>query len=115
MRSFLRSVCAALLVIGALKAAGDLYLTAENTVASSRLEQALYRLMELPAGPILARRPPSESRPELDSLIQQSAVKGELYAVQAQEDERQLEFNAAEKAWKQSADCLLYTSPSPRD
>jgi tetratricopeptide (TPR) repeat protein len=104
LRSFLRSVCAALLVIGALKAAGDLYLTAENTVASSRLEQALYRLMELPAGPILARRPPSESRPELDSLIQQSAVKGELYAVQAQEDERQLDFNAAEKAWKQSSE-----------
>ena len=107
MRYFLRPVGALILVVGALKvvgAAGDLYPAAENTVASSPLEQALYRLMDLPAGPILARRPPSESRPQLDSLIPQSAAKGELYAIHAQEDERQLDFSAAEEAWKQSAE-----------
>jgi lipopolysaccharide biosynthesis regulator YciM len=107
LRYFLRPVGALILVVGALKvvgAAGDLYPAAENTVASSPLEQALYRLMDLPAGPILARRPPSESRPQLDSLIPQSAEKGELYAIHAQEDERQLDFSAAEEAWKQSAE-----------
>ena len=52
----------ACVAFGVARAARNLYPAAENVVAASGLEQALYRLMPLPAGSVLARRAPSESR-----------------------------------------------------
>lgn len=93
----------ACVAFGVARAARNLYPAAENVVAASGLEQALYRLMPLPAGSVLARRAPSESRAQIDSLMKQSAATAELYSVRAQEDERQLAFDRAEKDWQQAA------------
>jgi lipopolysaccharide biosynthesis regulator YciM len=96
----------AVLIIGfeCAKAGIGLSPAAENAIAASGLEEALYRLMALPDGSVMARRPPVESRAQLDSLIRQSASNAELYAVRAQEDERQLDFKAAEKDWREAAE-----------
>ena len=107
MKSFLKfSFSFALLCVGFRLVCADIGLSraAENAIAASSLEQALYRLMELPAGSILTRRAPVESRTELDSLIKQAATNAELFSVRAQEEERQLDFKAAEQDWKQAAE-----------
>ncbi len=106
MKSFLKwSVAIVFLAIGFKVARAEMGLSpaAENVISASVLEQALYRLMALPAGSVLARRPPSESRTEVDSLIKQSANNSQLFAIRAQEDERQLDFKAAEADWQQAA------------
>lgn len=106
MKSFLRCAAAIVLTVAGFRLAlaqMGLSPAAENAIAASALEQALYRLMPLPAGPILARRAPVESRAELDTLLKQSATSAELFAVRAQEEERQLDFKAAERDWRQAA------------
>ena len=105
MKFFLKCLGSIILLVTLFKAAQaeiGLSPAAENAIAAGSLEQALYRLMALPAGSILVRRPPSEARPELDSLIQKTPNSSELYAVRAQEDERQLDFKAAERDWRQA-------------
>ena len=72
----------------------------QNAVSGSGVEQALFRLMTLPGGDILFRRSPRESRPELSSLLQANPGKAALYSLRAMEDERALDFNAAEQDWK---------------
>ena len=106
MKSFLKfSVAVVVLAIGFKVAQAEIGLSpsAENVISASSLEQALYRLMALPAGSVLARRPPAEARAELDSLVKQSANNPQLFSVRAQEDERQLDFKAAEADWQQAA------------
>jgi cellulose synthase operon protein C len=75
---------------------------AENVVGASSLESALFRAMTLPDGPVLAPRLPSEARGEVTALIQKSPRQGDLYALRAQQEERQLDFAAAELDWKQA-------------
>ena len=107
MKSFLKySFSFALLCVGFRLVYADIGLSraAENAIAASSLEQAFYRLMALPAGSILTRRPPVESKAELDLLIKQSATNAELFSVRAQEQERQLDFKAAEQDWKQAVE-----------
>jgi len=77
---------------------------AENVVSGSALEAAFFRLMHLPAGDILARRPPAESRDALGGLAAKSPQQADLYALRAQEEERLLDPAAAEADWKKAAD-----------
>jgi len=75
----------------------------DNVESGSAVETALYRLMQLPGGQILFRRPPRESLAQLASLQspQQTAA---LYSLRALEEEQDLDFSAAERDWKLWAD-----------
>jgi cellulose synthase operon protein C len=72
----------------------------QNTEAGSAVESALYRLMTLPTGDVLYRRPPQESRPELNKLLSGASPEAALYSLRALQDEQALDFTAAEKDWK---------------
>ena len=72
----------------------------ENAEAGSGVEKALYRLMKLPSGEALYRRSPREARPELTALISASKNSAALYSLRAMEDEKALDFEAAERDWK---------------
>lgn len=72
----------------------------KNAVSGSGVEQALYRMMRLPGGEVLYRRSPRESRAELTTLLQSNPNKAALYSLRAMEDERALDFDAAERDWK---------------
>jgi cellulose synthase operon protein C len=71
-----------------------------NTEARSEIEAAFFRLMSLPGGEVLFRRPPRETRPALGELIKKQPKDAELYSLRALEDEQQLDFVAAEADWK---------------
>jgi tetratricopeptide (TPR) repeat protein len=71
----------------------------ENVESGSAAEKALYRLMQLPGGEILFRRPPRETVPAL-TAIQQSDKSAALYSLRALEEEQALDFDAAERDWK---------------
>jgi tetratricopeptide (TPR) repeat protein len=75
----------------------------ENVESGSAAEKALYRLMQLPGGEILFRRPPRETVPAL-TAIQQSDKSAALYSLRALEEEQALDFDAAERDWKTWAD-----------
>jgi tetratricopeptide (TPR) repeat protein len=72
----------------------------ENAEAGSGVEKALYRLMKLPGGEALYRRSPREARPELTALIGAGKNSAALYSLRAMEDEKALDFDAAERDWK---------------
>jgi len=72
----------------------------ENSEAGSGVEKALFRLMKLPGGEVLYRRSPREARPELTALINSSRNSAALYSLRALEDEKALDFDAAERDWK---------------
>lgn len=72
----------------------------ENAEAGSGVEKALYRMMKLPGGEALYRRSPREARPELTALINSSRNSAALYSLRALEDEKALDFDAAERDWK---------------
>ncbi|MBS1872968.1 MAG: hypothetical protein JSU00_07120 [Acidobacteria bacterium] len=67
--------------------------------ATSPLQAVFFKLV--PSGPAkaLARRPSSETRPELAKLIAVRPADGELYSLRALEAERQLDFGSAEADW----------------
>jgi len=75
-----------------------------NIEASSALEAVFFRMMSLPAGPVLYRRPPRETRPALSDLIKAQSHSAGLYSLRAMEDEQQLDFTAAESDWKSFVD-----------
>ena len=77
---------------------------AENVASGTALEAAFFRLMHLPAGDVLARRPPAESRDALTGLTAKSPQQADLYALRAQEEERLLDPAAAEADWRKAAD-----------
>ncbi|HEY7210711.1 MAG TPA: hypothetical protein VH477_10610, partial [Bryobacteraceae bacterium] len=52
----------------------------------------------------MARRPPTESAKELTALVNRSPERGDLYALRAAENERQLNINGAESDWKRAAE-----------
>src|SRR5690349_6006663 len=86
-----------------IAALGELPGWIRNIEAKSPLELVFFRWMALPGGPVLFRRPPSETQPALSGLIQAEPHHAELYALRAREDEQQLDFEAAETDWKNYA------------
>jgi predicted Zn-dependent protease len=81
-------------------ASGALPSWIRNVEAGTAIERAFFRMMPLPYGEVLFRRPPAETRPALGELIQQKPADAELYSLRALEDEQQLDFTAAESDWK---------------
>lgn len=88
----------------AVTASGALPDWIRNTEARTEIEAAFFRLMPLPGGEVLFRRPPRETRPALGDLIKKQPNNAELYSLRALEDEQQLDFAAAESDWKQYAE-----------
>jgi predicted Zn-dependent protease len=85
---------------GAISALGELPSRIRNIEASSSLEAVFFRMMSLPGGAVLFRRPPRETRPALAELIKSEPRDADLYSLRALEDEQQLDFAAAESDWK---------------
>jgi tetratricopeptide (TPR) repeat protein len=77
---------------------------AQNVAAGTGLEAALFRLMDVPGGAVLGRRTPAESRQALGGLIDKDARSSGLYAMRAREDERAMDYKAAEADWRHSAE-----------
>ena len=71
----------------------------QHIVAHSAVEAAFFRNMLIPGGAISAERAPAEVRAELSKLIAQNSSDAELYSLRGMEDERQLDFVAAEADW----------------
>jgi cellulose synthase operon protein C len=84
----------------AISAVGELPLWIRNIEAGSALQAAFFRMMSLPGGSVLFRRPPRETRPALADLIKTQPANADLYSLRALEDEQQLDFAAAESDWK---------------
>ena len=78
-----------------------------NIEVRTEIEGAFFRLMSLPGGAVLYRRPPRETTSALADLIKKEPKKAELYSLRALEDEQQLDFVAAEADWK------LYAENAP--
>ncbi len=76
---------------------------AQETIVSTPLETALFRIMGLPDGVVMHLRPPWESRAHLGKLIQQASREAGLYAIRAREEERLQDYAAAEADWRQAA------------
>jgi len=76
----------------------------QDVVSGSAIEAALYRAMEIPAVKALYPRPPKEAEGELSGLIGKAPEQAELYSLRAMEEERALDFAAAEKDWKAYAE-----------
>jgi len=75
-----------------------------NIEGRTAIEAAFFRLMALPGGDVLFRRPPRETRPALGDLLKKQPGDAELYSLRALEDEQQLDFTAAETDWKSFAE-----------
>ncbi len=90
--------------VSAIALRGELTKWAENIEAGNRLENVFFRTVVLPTGSVPARRPPSETRPELTKLMAATPSDAELYSLRALEDEQQLDFAAAEGDWKKFLD-----------
>ena len=86
-----------------LAASGALPEWMVNVESKSALEGAFFRIMDMPGGAVLGRRPPAETRTALAELIQGKPNDAELYSLRALEDEQALDFAAAEADWKQYA------------
>ena len=85
-------------------ASGALPYWIRNAEARTEIEAAFFRLMSLPGGEVLFRRPPRETRPALSELIKKQPKDAELYSLRALEGEQQLDFAAAESDWKLYSD-----------
>ena len=93
------------LIIGwTISAFGELPSWIRNIEAASALEAVFFRMMPLPGGPVLFRRPPRETRPALSDVIKSQPRNADLYSLRALEDEQQLDFAAAESDWKSYVD-----------
>jgi cellulose synthase operon protein C len=99
------SAVAFVLLLGgiAIVARGEIPEWLQNIQAGTPVENALFRLMSLPGGDVLARRPPREARPLLDKLVDAQPKNADLYSLRAMEEEQQLDFDASEKDWKSYA------------
>lgn len=89
---------------GGVAARGALPGWIRNIEARTEIEAAFFRVMPLPGGEVLFRRPPRETRAALGELIQKQPKEAELYSLRALEDEQQLDFEAADADWKRSAE-----------
>ena len=75
-----------------------------NTERGTLLEAAFYRMMDTPGGSVSYRRPVKETRSALSDLIRKTPADANLYMLRALEDERQLDFAAAEIDWIEADD-----------
>jgi predicted Zn-dependent protease len=89
-----------LLDVWAISASGALPYWIRNIEAGTDIENAFFRLMALPDGNVMFRKPPAETREALNGLIGKEPGNAELYSLRALEDEQQLDFAAAESDWK---------------
>ena len=99
-RKLLLAACAAL----AVAARGELADYIQRLEIADRLQGVFFHSATLPAGPVLVRRPPAETRQVLGLMISASAGDAQLYALRAQEAELALDFAAAEADWKKHAE-----------
>gem|GEM_PF-357868 len=99
----LAAAALALLAGLGVRARAELSQWVQNLEAKSATEAAFFRAMWLPGGDVFALRPPRETRPELAKLIASSPSDSDLLALRAMEDERDLDFAAADADWKKSA------------
>ena len=99
-RKLLLAACAAL----AIAARGELADYIQRLEIADRLQGVFFHSATLPAGPVLVRRPPAETRQALGLMISASAGDAQLYALRAQEAELALDFAAAEADWKKHAE-----------
>ena len=60
----------------------------------------------MPAGPVEARRPPTETRAALTELIGAKPADQDLYRLRGSEAELALDFAAAEADWRKYAELL---------
>jgi hypothetical protein len=84
----------------ALLAHAELPSFLQHISSESAMEAALYRLMDLPGLKVLYPRPPQESQTELAKLLTNDPKQARLYSLKAMEDERALDFPAAERDWQ---------------
>ncbi|MGO9442522.1 MAG: tetratricopeptide repeat protein [Terriglobales bacterium] len=104
-RTRLLALAVLVLAIGwTISARGELPSWIRNLEAASALEGVFFRMMSLPGGAVLFRRPPRETRPALADLIKSQTRNADLYSLRALEDEQQLDFTAAESDWKSYVD-----------
>ncbi len=114
MKSFHKNSCKALIALVAAAftilaagwvatASGALPAWIRNIEGRTTIEAAFFRLMTLPGGEVLFRRPPNETRAALGDLLKKQPGDAELYSLRALEDEQQLDFPAAEADWKSFA------------
>ncbi len=97
-------IAAAVVALGGCFAArAELSKWVEGIDAGNRIELVFFRTVLLPDGPVVVRRAPRETRPELTKLLSSSPNAADLYSLRALEDEQQLDFAAAEADWKQYA------------
>jgi predicted Zn-dependent protease len=100
-RTSLLAVVTLVIAIGwTISAVGELPSWIRNIEAGSALQAVFFRMMSLPGGAVLFRRPPRETRPALADLIKTQPGNADLYSLRALEDEQQLDFTSAESDWK---------------
>lgn len=88
---------------GVLAAQADLPHWLEEVRLVKRLEGVFTTVVQMPSGPVMARRTPSDVREALSGLISSAPPDAELYALRANAAEEQLDEGAAEADWKQYA------------
>ncbi len=95
---------AGLLLLVALGAAARLPEWVRDLESGHRLGEVFFEAVSLPGGPLLARRPPGETRAALSALIAAEPTRADLHSLRGREAERQLDFVAAEVDWKRQAE-----------
>ena len=94
-----------LFVVG-IVARGELDEWIQNIEGSGRMEVVFFKSFPMPEGVVTARRPPAESRSDLDELVAKSPGDAELLLMRARVAEEQLDFAAAEADWKKRVEVL---------
>jgi cellulose synthase operon protein C len=98
-----RAVAVTLLLGAATLGAAELARELQHIDGANRLRGVFFRAATMPGGASQVRRPPRETRPDLDKLIAAAPQDADLYALRAKEAEAALDANAAEADWKQYA------------
>jgi thioredoxin-like negative regulator of GroEL len=87
-------------------ARGELERWAQDVEAGGRFDFAFFRSVMMPAGAVVVRRAPRDSRPVLDDMVTKSPGDADLYRMRARVEEETLDFGAAEADWKRHAELL---------
>ncbi len=104
MKWFRSSALAVGIASGLVVAArGELARWVQDIEAGKPLESVFFKLVAVGPSTVPARRPPSETRPELTKRIGASPAAADLYSLRALEAEQQLDFSAAESDWTKFA------------
>ena len=99
MRFGRSAVAAGLLLAGSLALRGELQQWVQR-LSAGPLIALFFRTVSLPDGAVAIRRPPAETRAALSDAILVKPAVGNLYRLRAHEDERALDFTAAEADWR---------------